>query len=1144
MGEIVLSPNSKMSQAPSRSASANGALSEVELSLYERERELEEARRIARLGTWRWEKATDTLSWSREVFEIYGCDPEQPVPRREQAQRLMPPDSWERINGAIQRAFATGEPYEMDIEVLHTSGEQRWVAARGGVAERSEDGEVLVLRGTVQDITERKRMEIALREREAELREAERINQMGSWNMHVPSGKVWWSPQIFRVFGAEPAETPLTPAVLEGMFLDGSFPRMAEALKRCQTTGEPYEVDSEVMGLDGERRWISARGEVATRDSEGRILTLRGTTQDITARKRTEMALRQREWDLREAQRIAEIGSWRWTAATDERTWSEQMYRIFEREPGTPVPRDEEHRALFVPGKWDEVLAAFQRLAGGEERFSMECQLALPSQTLRWVMLQAEAVRDEQGALTEIRGTMRDMTERRLQVDKLTLSESRYKSLVHASSELVWSVDADGNQMGEVAEWQRFTGQRAEEQKGFGWAAAIHPDDRERTLETWKESVAKGSPFKEQQRLRRADGTYREMDVRAAPVRNADGKIVEWIGMHTDITEQVEAERAARKAHARLEGVLAGMTDGLAVRDREGRYTYFSERAAEILGVEREKVLGQVAWEVFPIPSTSPLYIETQRALATGLPAHFDAFVEAPVNKWLECHYYPSEDGVSVYFRDVTEKKRSEIALRESQSRFRKLYEANLIGICYPDRYGGFSDGNEEFLRIVGYTREDLKAGIVRWDTMTPPEYAELDREHIAEAAEYGSCTPYEKEYVRKDGSRVSILCGYALLENSTDEYVGFISDLTAQKQAEQAVRDREKRFRDLAESLPELVWESGEEGHVTYVNQSFRTFTGYALGQVDGREVFDLVHPEDRERAMTRWRHSMASGAPYENELRMRRIDGSYRSVLSRAVAVRNESGEIERWLGTATDIHDQKLAEEVVRRTEKLAATGRLAASMAHEINNPLESVMNSLYLALLDDGLGAETRAFLETADRELQRVSQVTTQTLRFHRQSRGPAEECLDRVMDSAVSLFESRMATREISLKREYETATALLCCGDEIRQVFANLLSNAIDATNPGGRLRVRIRSAHGWDEGRQPGIRVSLGDTGQGIPEALVSKIFEPFMTTKDATGTGLGLWVSSGIVHKHKGRMSLRSKVGKGTVFSLFFPLDGLS
>jgi len=121
MGEIVASPNSKMSRVPSRSAQV-GALSDVELSLYERERELEEARRIARLGTWRWVKATDTLTWSREVFEIYGCDPEQPVPRREAAQRLMPPDSWERISAAIQHAFATGEPYRWTLRCCTRAG--------------------------------------------------------------------------------------------------------------------------------------------------------------------------------------------------------------------------------------------------------------------------------------------------------------------------------------------------------------------------------------------------------------------------------------------------------------------------------------------------------------------------------------------------------------------------------------------------------------------------------------------------------------------------------------------------------------------------------------------------------------------------------------------------------------------------------------------------------------------------------------------------------------------------------------------------------------------------------------------------------------------------------------------------------------
>jgi PAS domain S-box-containing protein len=547
-----------------------------------------------------------------------------------------------------------------------------------------------------------------------------------------------------------------------------------------------------------------------------------------------------------------------------------------------------------------------------------------------------------------------------------------------------------------------------------------------------------------------------------------------------------------------------------------------------------------------------------QRAFDYGEPYEIDLEVvhSSGEPRWVQARGEVGEraaDGEVTVLRgtvqDITERKHTEDrlrrateALRETESRFERLYHANLMGICYPDRHGAFSEGNEEFLRIVGYSRDELKAGLVRWDTMTPPEYAELDRYHIAEAAKRGSCTPYEKEYIRKDGTRVPILCGYALLEGSEDEYIGFISDLTAQKEAERAIASQERRFRELAESLPELLWESSADGAVTYFNKNFRTFTGMDLDAVRGREITELVHPEDEPRTLAKWQHCVQTGEPYENELRMRRHDGMYRTFLARAVPARNEQGEIVRWLGTATDIHDQKLAEEVVRRTEKLAAMGRLAASMAHEINNPLESVTNSLYLALQDAGLSPVTRTFLEMADKELRRVAHVTTQTLRFHRQSKLPAKEDLGALMDSAMALFEGRTMTFGVTVERDYRTLERLFCCGDEIRQVFANLVSNALDATRAGGRIRARISKVRAWDEARTEGLRVSVGDTGHGIPLEVRGKIFDAFVTTKDATGTGLGLWVSAGIVQKHGGKIAMRSRVGQGTVFSVFLPMAG--
>ena len=496
-------------------------------------------------------------------------------------------------------------------------------------------------------------------------------------------------------------------------------------------------------------------------------------------------------------------------------------------------------------------------------------------------------------------------------------------------------------------------------------------------------------------------------------------------------------------------------------------------------------------------------------------------------------------------FVDITELKRVQRELHTSESRFRRLWESDLMGIGIPDRFGGFRESNDEFLRIVGYTREDMRAGRVRWDTMTPKEYAELDQAHIEEAAQRGSCTPYEKEYIRKDGTRVPIFCGYALLEGSRDQYIGFVRDMSAEKRAEAALREREQRYRILAESLPQFVWERDAEGKYIYCNQRLLDYVGRSIDWLSG-EVYELVHPDDQKRTRERWNHSTATGEIYLNEYRLRRHDGTYRYFLTRASPIRDKEGQIERWLGCTIDIHDQKIAEEGVRRSEKLAAMGRLAATMAHEINNPLTAVTNSIYLALQDPALSDETRHFLNVADQELARAVQVATQTLRFHRQSSAPARVNITDIMDSVFALYGPRFRSASIVLEREYLDRGELYCFSDELRQVFANVISNSVDAMARGGRLRVRVRNGKSWNGAEAAGVTVVVVDTGDGIPQHLQRTIFEPFVTTKESTGTGLGLWVSEGIVKKHNGRIAMRSSVDPvrhGTAVSMFFPFDGL-
>ena len=258
----------------------------------------------------------------------------------------------------------------------------------------------------------------------------------------------------------------------------------------------------------------------------------------------------------------------------------------------------------------------------------------------------------------------------------------------------------------------------------------------------------------------------------------------------------------------------------------------------------------------------------------------------------------------------------------------------------------------------------------------------------------------------------------------------------------------------------------------------------------------------------------------------------------------MKNEAGEVERWIGSATDIHDQKLAEDALRKTEKLATAGRLAASIAHEINNPLEGVVNALFLAMQDESLGEGTREYLRMAEQELMRVSHITTQTLRFHRQSKLPAQVDVCDIVDSVMVLFKGRLASKNITVERECVRGALVTGLGDEIRQVVANLVSNAMDAT-PEGVIRLRVRRTRSWTRGEWvEGAKIVVADTGCGISAAVIDHLFEPFVTTKEATGIGLGLWVSDEIVRKHGGWIRVRSKsegARRGTAFELFLPKD---
>jgi PAS domain S-box-containing protein len=329
-------------------------------------------------------------------------------------------------------------------------------------------------------------------------------------------------------------------------------------------------------------------------------------------------------------------------------------------------------------------------------------------------------------------------------------------------------------------------------------------------------------------------------------------------------------------------------------------------------------------------------------------------------------------------------------------------------------------------------------------------------------------------------------------------------------------------------------------------VNRVFADTTGVPLSRHLGRtlpEVLPIEVAQQLEKTIL---------GVFENDEPARDIEltgtslGSNRlwTWITSAYPIRTTPSQV-RWVGLIVmDASDRKRGEEALRKTEKLAATGRLAASIAHEINNPLEAITNLLYLLINYSGLEEPALGYAVMADHEVRRISEITQQTLRFYRQSTLPALSNLSDLLDSVLSLHQGRLRNLGIAVERKYDASTVLYCFAGELRQVFANLVGNAIDAMPEGGRLVVRARRSRDWSNPSRTGVRFQVADTGSGMPPEVKKHIFEPFFTTKEITGTGLGLWVSWEIVVKHRGSIRVRSKSNanggrSGTAFELFFP-----
>jgi signal transduction histidine kinase len=275
--------------------------------------------------------------------------------------------------------------------------------------------------------------------------------------------------------------------------------------------------------------------------------------------------------------------------------------------------------------------------------------------------------------------------------------------------------------------------------------------------------------------------------------------------------------------------------------------------------------------------------------------------------------------------------------------------------------------------------------------------------------------------------------------------------------------------------------------------------------------------------------------------EFVVRRAEGRERILSYSGTLVRDRTGQDVIGLLTIRDVTDLKKTQQALVRTEKLASVGRIAATIAHEINNPLAAVTNTLFLAKGIDGMPELARQYLELADAELRRIAHITRQSLGFYRESTSPALTSVATILDSAVDLLQSKIKAKHAVIERHWEDEVQVTAVAGELRQVISNMLLNSLDAIDDTGVIAVRVSTAT-WGKDGTRHIRITIADNGKGIEAGSRERIFEPFYTTKGSVGTGLGLWVSKQLIDKQGGSIRVRSNTDgsrRGTTFLISLP-----
>ncbi len=520
----------------------------VEQSLRESEADLTEAQRLANVGSWQWDLQADTVTWSEQLYRIYGLDPSLPAVSYKGHETLYTPESWLRLQGAVEETLRSGTPYELDLEMNHSDGTSKWIIAKGEVR-RDGAGNIVRLRGTVDDITVRKRAQEELRKSEERLRLAIQAGKMFTCDWDAATNIFTHSPESAQILRGDNAICSTGEQLLKSVHPDDRE-RFIAAGARVSPEKPEIKLSYRMVRPDGTLIWLEKNSR-AQFDQQGKLLRIIGIVTDITERTRAEKALRTSEERLRLAVQAGKMFAYEWDAATDILVRSAESTEILGIEESIPLT-GHQLLAKVHPDDRERLVAAVINLTPEKPSLSISYRMLRPNNSVIWVERNSRAQFDKQGKLLRIFGIVADITERKRSEEAQRESEERFRLVANTAPMLIWMSDTHRLCTYFNHTWLEFTGRPMELELGNGWAEGVHPEDLQWCLDTYVRAFDAHEKFTMEYRIRRYDGEYRWILDIGVPRFNPDGSFAGFIGSCVDVTDRKLAEEALSGVNSKL----------------------------------------------------------------------------------------------------------------------------------------------------------------------------------------------------------------------------------------------------------------------------------------------------------------------------------------------------------------------------------------------------------------------------------------------------------------------------------------------------------------------------------------------------------------------------------------------------------------